>query len=247
MGEAYVCKCFDPGGVDGFSVRPFPIKSVVGKPAPTPAAEIARFVDENKLLHPAPWEQTTLGILRRACQRKSNVPFDPVFQVGLIKDTARFAHEGSQLLQESPLFAAFREKLDDIHEGVQWKDPSDRVAAAERAKAERVLGSLPSLAEIEGQVMEVKRVWHEKLRLRHVPVGWLVREKDQWNVRGLTGLAPGADLRVICPDEANPAESSWMKIGTASDNQLEADSAPARAWVQGRLVFAVAESAAAAP
>ena len=103
------------------------------------AVAIALAINEQGLLRTTPWEEANLGILGDICKPQSSVPFDPVHQVDLIKMTAELAVEGSLLLEESSLLGTLRGKVEDIDETVNWMDPDDLNAAAERERAARAI------------------------------------------------------------------------------------------------------------
>jgi hypothetical protein len=206
----------------------------------TPQCTIAAKVNGENLLQKSSWEEANLAILRDLCepQRYSKVPFDPIYQFYLIKTTAELAAEGSHPLESTlkPLLNAVAQA--GIDTTVFWMKPDDAAANTERRKADDFVRKLPSLARAKAEVQQYRQRLNRQLARQRIPVGRLAREGTAWCFRSAHPLRAGTDLWVANPAEGGPA--AWQNIGTARAEApgLNSASAGARAWIEGRPVFA---------
>jgi hypothetical protein len=232
------CKCIvdvDPNSPKHLRVLLFP-DATIEPPERAPQWDIALKVSNPQFLEKG-WEAASLEILRDLCDRKKK--FNAVYRFYLLKATAELAAEGSLALEKAlqPLLKALGRV--DINTKVKWMNPDDEPANRERRNAESALEQLPSLAAVDEQVRTFHRELTAKLTRVRIPVGRLVRDRTTaWRFGEGRPVSPGTKLWIASPVEGGP--SVWQDVGTtrAQNTHLNGGSAGARAWIEGRPVFA---------
>jgi hypothetical protein len=223
-------------------IKPVSIfKAHIGPEGPAPQCAIAAKISKQDLLQKKGWEEAIFEILQGlyGTPPGQQIPFEPIYQLYLLKMTVDLGVEGSTLLESALEPLSRYIAMADIDEKVDWMNPDDRPARTERAKANDYAGRLPSLAEAMKKAREDRERLERGLSRWRTSVGWLARDGTVRRFRRGPGALPaGTELWVAYP--AASGQDPWQKIGTARTGEPGFDAAgtEAKVWLEGRPVFA---------
>jgi hypothetical protein len=187
-----------------------------------------------------PWEEVMLGALGdlRDPSRLSKVPFEPVYQVYLMKRTVELAVEGSDLLERAQL-RPWLEPVLPIANELPWRwMRGDDDAKPMRERAAALIRRLPPLTEVGRRLDELRRELDRGFSRHRAPVGWLAREGEDWQIRAASAMPEGRDLGVACPAPGAARRSAWGNLGKAEKGGRVRVTGGSETRLEGRLVFA---------
>jgi hypothetical protein len=168
---------------------------------------------------------------------RSAAEMDPLLQVALLRKVADLAMEGSEPLREA--LGPTRGLLDQADVDVPWMDPENSDADRLRPKAAEVVKSLPDFDEVRRDAQRHRQLIEKIVHRLPRPVGWLIREGRQCDVRVGKVLPPKGDLWVIVPGEG--ARTAWKQVGSIQNSIVKLLPDSPEVMVEGRPVFHIDE------
>jgi hypothetical protein len=181
------------------------------------------------------WEKLVLDL---AASIRSQPDIEPVLQVALLRSILEQGAEGSEPLRDA--LTATRRILEqaEVNVNVPWMDPGDADAQKMRPKAERLVQSLPEFPEVRKRALAIRARAEQRLKNLPVAMGWLVREKDAWDIRCRPSMPASGVLCVVAPQENK--QSHWKEIGAIERSKPHLSLKDDTLLVEGRPVFVMA-------
>jgi hypothetical protein len=160
---------------------------------------------------------------------------DPLLKLSILQSLLPIAIEGSRELGRScePTLKTLEPAR--ALSNVRWMNPKDTAANEARAKATRILETLPSWANLKRATDQAQLEFADKIEAIPQPIGWLVKELN-WTCRmAITSRLPTSGK--LCVSVPGTPRSVWKTVGQIKDGRVLISPEDRETEVEGRLVF----------
>ena len=218
------------------------IKNAVGEVQPSPQVALSNDVLDMKFDR-SRWD--TFGI-EVAEMIRSRADVDPILRATLLEEVLKQAKKANWGLDDeldTMLDSLSRYKPSDL----LWMDPDDAAANASRAKIQKALDQIKSLASLKKRMEEKRQAMAQAIPLHFVGYGIALRTEkgNNWEVRTARDVPKGGMRGMVISDTAIVGKKTLVDIGVTKDEGWVIDRARLGGVPEGSMVFICQGNAAA--
>jgi hypothetical protein len=183
------------------------------------------------------WDSVMIELIRVILNERE---LDPVLQAILLKNVAKAAADGSEPVRVALEFMIKQFEQSRVDLNVDWTNPAARNLAASQEGARALIDKLRSKMPTIDQVKSVRDRLELTFRQTYPTTGWLIRDREGYEVKTGAAQAADGDLQIVVPTAEKRAE--WKKIGEIKAGKWSLKTTENSDLVEGRPVFVIDRS-----